>query len=153
MLEKYTTNKNMSGNLIILKILSLKAISVRSLRTVFSQFWKCFVTFERTRIKENPNTFFKLLGSWSGEKKKKTNFQNLKIALSWKSWTMTWTFKFRLYGKPGNLFSWKSNEIFEYPVLFLVFTWRHKKLKFIIKHDFGFLSSSHIRKSKFPSAW
>ena len=36
--------------------------------------------------------------------------------------------------------------------LFFVFRWRHKKLKFITKHHFGFLSSSHIRKSKFPSA-
>ena len=46
-----------------LKILSLKAISVRSLCIVFSQFRKCFVTFERNRIKENSDTFFKLLGS------------------------------------------------------------------------------------------
>ena len=37
-------------------------------------------------------------------------------------------------------------------IQFLVFTRRHKKLKFITKHNFGFLSSSHIRKSKFPSA-
>ena len=37
-LEKYIINKSVSGNLIIVKILSLKAISVRSLRMVFSQF-------------------------------------------------------------------------------------------------------------------
>ena len=44
---------------------------MRSLRMVFSQFWKCFETFERNRIKENPDTVFKLLGSWPGAKKKK----------------------------------------------------------------------------------
>ena len=37
-LEKYIINKSVSGNSIILKILSLKAISVRSLRMIFSQF-------------------------------------------------------------------------------------------------------------------
>ena len=76
-LEKYIINKNMSGNSIILKFVCLKGISVRSLRMVFSQFWKCSVTFERKFI-ELRKTLTRFLSFWDPDLEKKIKFPKYK---------------------------------------------------------------------------
>ena len=76
MLEKFIINKLVSENSIILKIISLQAISVRSLRMFFSQCWKCSVPFERNQIEKNPGTFFKLV-IWDPDLEKKNQTSNI----------------------------------------------------------------------------
>ena len=65
MLEKYITNRSVSGNSIIYSNFFFlesffRAFTPHGFLAVLKMF---FVTFERNRIKENLDTFFKLLGS------------------------------------------------------------------------------------------
>ena len=97
------------GNSIIRKIISLRAISVRSLRICSCSFKQCSVTFERNLIKENPDTSFLSLSIPTFGKK--TNFKNMKIALLGNSRKTICTFKF--VWKTREFIFLQNNEIFE----------------------------------------
>ena len=70
MLEKFIINRNVLRNSIVLKIFSLKAISVHSLGMFFSRFKNVLSLLIAIELRKTPTSFF---GFWDPDLEKKNS--------------------------------------------------------------------------------